>query len=223
MAPRPAAARGRVPRSARRARASRARRRAGRAGGSGSRSPARLRPTRRPTSSFVRPSSSTSAAHARAASIGFRSSRAMFSISASSSRSFSSVVRTSAGIRSRPRAARRASGARRRSARSARRRGPDEHGLQHAVARCESASSSSSVSSNCLRGWRGLGVDQVERDLLEAAPPRCARRRQDRREATSDSTLSHVQPPPWPARSRHPTPRSADRGGSPAGRSWAPR
>ena len=58
----------------------------------------RLRPTRRPTSSRVSPSSSTRAAQARASSTGLRSSRAMFSINATSSASESSRARTSAGI-----------------------------------------------------------------------------------------------------------------------------
>ena len=79
-------------------RAARSPRRADPAAASGCVTATRLRPTRRPTSSRVSPSSSTSAAHARASSIGLRSSRAMFSISASSSASASSRARTIAGI-----------------------------------------------------------------------------------------------------------------------------
>ena len=57
----------------------------------------RERPTRRPMSSRESPSSSTSIAHARASSTGLRSSRAMFSISASSSDSASPCGRTTRG------------------------------------------------------------------------------------------------------------------------------
>ena len=78
--PRRAAARGRGPRSGRRPRAASS----ASSGRSSRRSrfetATRLRPTRRPTSSRVSPSSSTRAAQARASSTGLRSSRAMFSI-----------------------------------------------------------------------------------------------------------------------------------------------
>ena len=57
----------------------------------------RLRPSRRASSSFESPRSSTSAAHARASSTGLRSSRATFSISAVCSRSASASSRTIAG------------------------------------------------------------------------------------------------------------------------------
>ena len=92
-----AAAHGRGPRSAARSRSARAPRRAGRAGGSGSRSPRGCGRPAGPTSALVIPRSSTSIAQARASSTGLRSSRAMFSARARSSRSQSSVSRTSAG------------------------------------------------------------------------------------------------------------------------------
>ena len=62
----------------------------------------RLRPSRRPSSSLVRPRSSTSAAQARASSTGFRSSRATFSISAVCIRVASSSSRMRAGTTSTP-------------------------------------------------------------------------------------------------------------------------
>jgi len=62
----------------------------------------RLRPTRRPTASRVRPSSSTRAATARASSTGLRSSRAMFSMTALSRLAASSRLWTIAGTDSRP-------------------------------------------------------------------------------------------------------------------------
>ena len=81
----------------RRPRAGRAPRRAGRAAAGGSRPrPASGRRGGR-RSSRVSPSSSTSGAQARASSTGLRSSRAMFSISASSSDAASSCGRTTAG------------------------------------------------------------------------------------------------------------------------------
>src|SRR5947199_36355 len=60
----------------------------------------RLRPSRSPTSSRLIPSSSTRAAQARASSTGLRSSRAMFTMSASSSDPASCCPRTIAGTNS---------------------------------------------------------------------------------------------------------------------------
>ncbi len=63
---------------------------------------ARLRPTRRATFSCVRPNSLTSVVQARASSTGFRFSRAMFSISPTSSAARSSYGDTNAGTMSKP-------------------------------------------------------------------------------------------------------------------------
>ena len=86
----------------------------------------------RPTSSRDRPSSSVSASQARASSTGLRSSRAMFSISASSSVVAVVSARTIAGIVSRPATAAARQRRSRRSARSGRRAAGDEDGLQDA-------------------------------------------------------------------------------------------
>ena len=61
------------------------------------------------------------------------------------------------------------------------------------------------------RGWRGFGVDQLDRDVAQLALALAALRagrREDRRQAAAHAAraLSHVRPPPWPARSRRPSP-----------------
>src|SRR3954469_22445988 len=118
----------------------------------------RLRPTLRPTSSLVRPRSSTSVAHARASSIAFRSCRAMFSIKASSRRSLSSVSRTIAGTWPSP--AITAARSRRSPAISSKlppERGRTTTGCRMPRALTDSERASRASSSNSRRGWLGLG------------------------------------------------------------------
>ena len=55
------------------------------------------------------------------------------------------------------------------SKRAARER-PHDDRLEHAPHPIDSASATSAVSSKLLRGWRGFGLDQVDRDLAAARP-----------------------------------------------------
>ena len=130
----------------------------------------RLRPTRRPTSSLVSPRSSTSIAHARASSTALRSSRAMFSASARSSRSQSSASRTIAGIALElgdPGGAQPALAGHQLVARR-RRSGRTTIGWSTPRARIDSASSASACLVEVAARLARVRLDQVDGDLAQA-------------------------------------------------------
>ena len=161
----------------------------------------RLRPTRRPTDSRVSPSSSTSAAQARASSTGLRSSRAMFSISAASSASASSRSRTSAGIVSRPAIC--AARQRRSPATSSYvppATGRTSTGCSTPRSRSEPASASSAASSKERRGCLGLGTMSSTGSVAQVVAGggrRSAGDREDLRQAAAHAARgrAHVAAP----------------------------
>ena len=154
----------------------------------------RERPTRLPTSSRVRPNSSTSSEQARASSTGFRSSRAMFSITAISRHSRSSWVATTAGTSSRP--ASWAARQRRSPAISSYvppGQGRTRIGCKTPRSRTDSESASSDSWSKDCRGWSGLGLIRSTGRRRSSGRSSAAvggeGRREDRREAAAHAAM----------------------------------